>query len=227
MALVAAFALGAGVMGTLTWVENRDRATSTTVSATPVAPASQGAPSMDSMAVADAASRAKAAQAAAGSAEAASGPNMGGPNTGNANSGVEQPPPSLTQGLTGPQATVTVANWYYDHERWPQAIELYRATVAAGLDNPNVRTDLGNALRFNGQPQEALTQYQVAQRQDPKHEQSLFNQGGLYAFALNEPKKAVEAWRAYLKRFPNGTTANEARQFIQKFSGNAAKPKKK
>lgn len=109
------------------------------------------------------------------------------------------------------------ANSLYDRQQWPQAIEGYRAVLASGVDNPNVRTDLGNALRFNGQPAEALKQYQIAQQQDPSHEQSLFNQGGLWAFSMNDPKRAVAAWQTYVKRFPNGQSVGAARQFIAQF----------
>ena len=113
-----------------------------------------------------------------------------------------------------PQTTLARANALYDAQQWPQAIEAYRATLAGGLDNPNVRTDLGNALRFSGQGRAALEQYQIAQKQDPSHEQSLFNQGGLWAFLLNDKARAIAAWRVYLERFPNGQSAVAARQLI-------------
>lgn len=113
--------------------------------------------------------------------------------------------------------TLERANSLYDRQQWPQAIEGYRAVLASGMDNPNVRTDLGNALRFNGQPKEALAQYQIAQKQDPSHEQSLFNQGGLWAFSMNDPERGVAAWQEYLKRFPNGQSVGAARQFIAQF----------
>ena len=117
--------------------------------------------------------------------------------------------------LAAAQAALTRGNSYYDAQQWGQAIEQYKLVIASGGDDPNVRTDLGNALRFNGQAQLALQQYQIAQNQDPSHEQSLFNQGGLWTFALHNPKKGVEAWRTYLKRFPNGHSAKDARAFIK------------
>jgi tetratricopeptide (TPR) repeat protein len=107
-----------------------------------------------------------------------------------------------------------MGNYYYDQANWPQAVASYRAAIAGGLDNPNVRTDYGNALRFAGQPQKALEQYLKAQKQDPNHEQSLFNQGGLWAFSLGSKPKAVAAWRAYVKRFPQGQSVAQAQQFI-------------
>ena len=114
---------------------------------------------------------------------------------------------------------VARGNFFYDKSQWPQAIEAYRKAIAAGIDNPDVRTDLGNAFRFAEQPQKALEQYQIAQKQNPNHENSLFNQGGLYAFSMKNSKKAVTAWKAYLKRFPNGRNAAAARNFITQHGG--------
>lgn len=126
--------------------------------------------------------------------------------------------PSSAQ-LASAQTALAKGNEFYDAQQWPRAIEQYRAVIAGGFDNPDVRTDLGNALRFDDKPKEALEQYKVAQTQDPSHEQSLFNQGGLWAFSLNNKAKGVEAWRAYLKRFPNGRSAKDARSFIAKNGG--------
>ena len=77
-----------------------------------------------------------------------------------------------------------------------------------------MRTDRGSALRFSGQPRPALEQYQTAQRQNPRHENSLFNQGGIYALYLKQPDKAISVWREYLKRFPSGQSVAQARKLI-------------
>jgi tetratricopeptide (TPR) repeat protein len=131
------------------------------------------------------------------------------------NSGLPAQP--STAGMNPGQAALAMANWYYDAQQWPQAIEKYRFALTHGLDSPDVRTDYGNSLRFAGQPQKALEQYNLAQKQDPRHEQSLFNQGGLWEFALGNNAKAVAAWHAYLKRFPQGESADQAREFIKKY----------
>lgn len=130
----------------------------------------------------------------------------------------QAPVPPSTAGLSKGQAAVVQGNHFYDSQQWPQAIEQYRFAIASGIDNPNVRTDMGNCLRFAGQPQKALEQYKIAQKQDANHEQSLFNQGGLWAFSLNDRGKAIKAWQAYLKRFPNGQSAEAARQFLAQYS---------
>ena len=137
------------------------------------------------------------------------------------------PPAQALAGLTPPQAALTSGNWYFDHQNWPRAIEQYEKAIAGGIDNPNVRTDLGSSYRFMKQPQKAIEQYQIAQKQDPNHENSLFNQGGLYAFSMGQTAKGIEIWKAYLKKFPNGESAAAARQLLQQAEQGkpGAKPK--
>lgn len=127
-------------------------------------------------------------------------------------------PPSVEH-LPPAQAAVTLGNWHYDRHRWAQAIEQYEAAIRLGLDNADVRTDLGNCYRFLGQPQKALELYKAAQQQNPQHEHSLFNQAGLYAEVLNEPAKAVATAREFILRFPQSSGANAAQQLIARLEG--------
>lgn len=194
--IVAVCALGVGVTGTMLWMQERApqptavSVTSNTGAATTNTVISpSGAPIQPSV-------------APALPADAPSAPSA--PSA-----------PPMTSGETALQQ----ANDLYDAQQWTRAITQYRVAIAGGLDNPDVRTDLGNALRFAGHPQDALDQYKIAQSQDSNHEQSLFNQGGLWAFSLHDPVKGVAAWRAYLKRFPNGNSAADARKFIKQNEG--------
>ncbi len=112
------------------------------------------------------------------------------------------------------QMALSQGNTLYDARNWSRAALQYEQAIAGGLDNADVRTDLGNCYRFLDQAQKALAQYQRAQKENPQHEQSLFNQGGLYAFSLKDNAKAIAKWREYLERFPQGATVAEARQLI-------------
>ncbi|MCX6949042.1 MAG: tetratricopeptide repeat protein [Opitutae bacterium] len=124
------------------------------------------------------------------------------------------PPPELTAGQPPAQAERTLGNFYYDHQNWPAAIRSYQAALKQGSDDADIRTDLGNAYRFSQRPDDALVQYQLAQKMNPAHEFSLFNQGGLYLEDLHQPQKAVTAWREYLRRFPTGQNVASAQQWL-------------
>jgi tetratricopeptide (TPR) repeat protein len=105
-------------------------------------------------------------------------------------------------------AARTLADWNYDRQNWPHAIDHYQEAIAKGADNPDVRTDLGNCFRFIGQPQKALEQYKIAQRQNPMHENSLFNQAGLFAEVLHDNEQALTVAREFLTRFRKARAPN-------------------
>ena len=126
--------------------------------------------------------------------------------------------PDVSQ-LPPAEAARTLANWHYDQRNWTHAIEHYQQALAAGADTPDVRTDYGNCFRFLGQPQKALEQYEIAQKRDPRHENSLFNQISLFAEHLHEPDRAAAAARDFVARFPQSPQAAAARQLSAQLAG--------
>ena len=80
------------------------------------------------------------------------------------------------------------------------------------MDNADVHTDLGNAFRFSGQPQQALSQYESAQKLSPQHENSLFNQISLFGEVLNEPRRAAQISEEFIRRFPNSDKVSAVRE---------------
>ena len=127
-------------------------------------------------------------------------------------------PPDVSH-LVPADAATTLANWNYDRQNWSHAIDHYQKAIALGRDNPDVRTDLGNCFRFLGQPQKALEQYETAQRQNPQHENSLFNQAGLFAEVLHDNERAKAAARAFITRFPQSPREESARKLISELEG--------
>ncbi|MEO7168324.1 MAG: tetratricopeptide repeat protein [Spartobacteria bacterium] len=123
-------------------------------------------------------------------------------------------PPNVSQ-LPAADAARTLANWNYDRQDWAHAIEHYEQAIAAGADNADVRTDLGNCYRFLDQPEKALEQYQIAQTQNPQHVNSLFNQVSLFAQVLHDHERAETAAREFIARFPASPQAETARQMIR------------
>src|SRR6266404_4035152 len=57
-------------------------------------------------------------------------------------------------GMPPGEAAAMLGNFAYDHQRWPEAVRHYQEAIASGIDNADVHTDLGNALRFSGQPEQ-------------------------------------------------------------------------
>jgi tetratricopeptide (TPR) repeat protein len=125
-------------------------------------------------------------------------------------------PPDVSQ-LAPAEAARTLANWNYDRQNWTHAIEHYQTAIAQGADTPDVRTDLGNCFRFLGQPDKALEQYEIAQKQNPQHENSLFNQISLYGDLLHDRQRALAIGHEFIARFPQSPRALAAKQLIDRF----------
>ena len=133
-------------------------------------------------------------------------------------------PPDVSQ-LTPADAARTLGNWNYDRQNWPHAIEHYEEAIARGADNPDVRTHLGNCFRFLGQPEKALEQYQIAQKENPLHENSLYNQISLFADLLHDNERAGTAAANFLARFPQSPRAETVSQLKFQTSGSDASRK--
>jgi len=135
---------------------------------------------------------------------------------------VEAARPTPAPGITAQERRI-LGNWYEDHGQWPQAADAYTQAIAGGLDNPDIRTDLGVAYFKSSQPQKALDQYVQAQAKDPNHQNSLFNEGSAYA-VLGDGARAVAIWKQYLQRFPKGQHVADARRFITAVQTQGLKP---
>jgi tetratricopeptide (TPR) repeat protein len=122
-------------------------------------------------------------------------------------------------GMTVGQAAVVLGNFAYDHQRWPAAISRYQEAIASGLDNADVHTDLGNAFRFSGEPEQALNQYKIAQKLNPQHENSLFNEISLFTEVLNQPTGAVPLCEEFIRRFPNSDKVPAVREQLARAKG--------
>ena len=132
-------------------------------------------------------------------------------------------PPSVVN-VPPAQAAVQLGHWHYDRQRWTAAAQQYEAALRLGLDNPDVRTDLGNCYRFLDEPEKAKEQYERSQRQNPQHENSLFNLAALHAQVLHDNPKAQELLNEYLRRFPDSDGAARARHLLAELDDHKLPP---
>lgn len=114
------------------------------------------------------------------------------------------------------KAAVALGNFAYDHQQWSEAIRHYQEAIASGIDNADVHTDLGNAFRFSEQPQQALSQYEIAQKLNPQHENSLFNQISLFIETLNQPARAIPICEEFIRRFSNSDKLPAVREQLER-----------
>lgn len=112
------------------------------------------------------------------------------------------------------QAWTMLANEYYDTDQPQKAIDAYGKALELGPNNPNLLTDQGVMYKRVGQYDKSLANFEMAQRIDPKHLQSLYNIGIVYAEDLKQPDKALQAWTHYLELDSTSPAAQQVKRMI-------------
>lgn len=113
------------------------------------------------------------------------------------------------------QAWVTLGNDYFDTNQPQKAVDAYNKALALDPNNANVLTDQGVMFRALGFFDRALANFEKAGTVDPKHLQSLFNIGVVYAVDLKQPDKARAALERLLQRDQSSDLARQAREMLQ------------
>jgi len=116
-------------------------------------------------------------------------------------------------------AWIQLGNDFFDTHQAQKAIEAYGRALELRPNDPNVLTDQGVMYRALGQFDKAIKNFEQASRADPKHVQSLFNMGVVYAHDLKDPKKALDAWNRVVQTAPQSEQAAQARTAIEEIRG--------
>ncbi len=113
-------------------------------------------------------------------------------------------------------AWVQLGHAYYDTDQPVKSVQAYDKALALDPNDPDVLTDQGVMLLEKLQQFEAaLENFKKAQKLNPQHAQSLFNQGIAYQFFLKDLPKAQKVWEEYLVKFPNLPNAQNARSNLE------------
>lgn len=127
------------------------------------------------------------------------------------------------------QALTMLANDYYDTDQPQKAIDTYARALELDPRNPNLLTDQGVMYKRLGENdkaranpdkaranfEKALANFEKAQSIDPKHLQSLYNIGIIYAEDLNQPDKALKTWSHYLELDSTSPAAQQVKRLIE------------
>ena len=104
-----------------------------------------------------------------------------------------------------------IGNIYYDTQQYPEAVKYYERGLEINPSATDVRTDLGTAYHFMGQPDRALEEYQEVLKIDNKHANALFNTGMVKWQDKGDAKGAIAAWNRLLETNPNYPQADRVR----------------
>jgi cytochrome c-type biogenesis protein CcmH/NrfG len=116
------------------------------------------------------------------------------------------------------QAWITLGNDYFDSNQAQKAVKAYGKALDLDPNNANVLTDQGVMFRALGFYDRALANFEKANKLDPKHLQSLFNTGIVYAVDLKQTDKAKAAFEALLQKDQTSDLARQAREMLQQLS---------
>ena len=116
------------------------------------------------------------------------------------------------------QAWITLGNDYFDSNQAQKAVQAYTKALELDPSNANVLTDQGVMFRALGFYDRALANFDKANKLDPKHLQSLYNTGIVYAVDLKQPAKAKAVFESLLQKDQNSDLARQAREMLQQLS---------
>lgn len=97
---------------------------------------------------------------------------------------------------------VKLGNLYYDGQVYPEAIQYYDRALKVRPDAVEVRTDMGTAYWYSGDPDRALTEFERSLKTRPGHAQTLFNVGVVRWQGKSDSIGAVAAWQELLQKNP-------------------------
>jgi mono/diheme cytochrome c family protein len=85
----------------------------------------------------------------------------------------------------------------WDAKDYERAAKVYGSVLRVDKREPTALTRYGSLLFFAGRNKEALELLNAATKIDPKQAEAWLTKGNIYFGALNDPKRALEAWKVY------------------------------
>lgn len=110
------------------------------------------------------------------------------------------------------QAWIALGNDYFDTKQRQKAVDAYARALELKPNDPDVLTDQGVMYRELGAFDKAVANFKQANQLDPRHVQSVYNLGVVYAFDLKDRDQALAAWRRVVEIAPSSPQAVQAQQ---------------
>jgi cytochrome c-type biogenesis protein CcmH/NrfG len=110
---------------------------------------------------------------------------------------------------------VRLGNQTMDAGNFAMAAECYKRALMIDGNSPDVRTDYGACLHGMGLPDRALEEFHNVLANYPNHEVARFNMGIVF-YTMDVADSAKYYWESYLDKFPNGSLAGSAKEYLQK-----------
>jgi tetratricopeptide (TPR) repeat protein len=138
---------------------------------------------------------------------------------------IEEMENAAAQNPTDKTLPLKLADFLYDKHLYPLAIEWYQKALALDPKNTDARTDMGTALYYNGQPQDAILQYRRALEIDPAHEQTMFNMMVVDIEGTHNLREAEHYYEVLDRKNPNYPGLSQMKAELDAARQNAATSK--
>jgi tetratricopeptide (TPR) repeat protein len=113
------------------------------------------------------------------------------------------------------QATLELANLYFDAERWDDAITWYEKAVTLNPTNADASTDLGVSYYYTNKADQALARFETSLKIDPKHTKTMLNKGIVLAFGKQDLAAAANEWKKVVEIAPDSPEGQAARRALE------------
>lgn len=123
---------------------------------------------------------------------------------------------------------VQLGNDYFDTEQPQKAVNAYAKALEIDpnhQNSANVLTDQGVMYRKMGLFDKAIANFEKANQIDPRHAQSLFNLGVVYANDLKQNDKAIAAWQKYLAIDGMSPQGQQVKAMVDELKAGGGPPK--
>jgi cytochrome c-type biogenesis protein CcmH/NrfG len=110
------------------------------------------------------------------------------------------------------QAWIQLGNDYFDTHQAQKSVDAYSKALALKPNDPDVLTDQGVMYRELHAYDKAVANFEKANQVDPRHVQSLYNLGVVWAYDLRDNQKAARYWGRVIELAPGSPQAVQARQ---------------
>ncbi|HWR35047.1 MAG TPA: tetratricopeptide repeat protein [Clostridia bacterium] len=114
-----------------------------------------------------------------------------------------------------PALLAQIGNTYYDAKDYANAIEYYRRSLENKPDSVDVRTDMGTAMWYSGDPDGALREFEKSLQYQPNHGHTLFNRGIVRWQGKNDVQGALASWNQLLASNPGYPERQKVEQLIR------------
>lgn len=126
------------------------------------------------------------------------------------------------------QVWVQLGNDYFDTDQAQKSVNAYAKALEIDPNNQNtsnVLTDQGVMYRKMGLFDKAVTNFEKASQLDPRHAQSLFNLGVVYANDLKQNDKAIASWQKYLAIDGMSPQGQQVKAMVEELKAGGGPPK--